>query len=118
MRQMWIEFLKENPDLKTTSLRRNNRGPVLSFSSFRNVFNSELKEMLSFRKVRQDTCQTSDNNSNKLKEQMKKTGWHRSKDEICWLRNQRQSHLRESEARFTSLKYDITILATKVQRTG
>ena len=93
MRQMWIEFLKENPDLKTTSLRRNNRGPVLSFSSFRNVFNSELKEMLSFRKVRQDTCQTCDNNSNKLKEQMKKTGRHRSKDEICRLRNQCQSHL-------------------------
>ncbi|HAS44388.1 MAG TPA: hypothetical protein DCS93_28175, partial [Microscillaceae bacterium] len=115
MRQMWSEFLKENPDLKTTSLRRNNKGPVLSFSSFRNIFNSELKEMLSFRKARQDTCQTCDNNSNKLKEQMKKTGRHRSEDEICRLRNQRQSHLRESEARFASLKYDVTILATKVQ---
>ena len=49
---------------------------------------------------------------------MKKTGRHGSKDEICWLRNQCQSHLRESEARFASLKYDITILATKLQRTG
>ena len=28
MRQMWSEFLKENPVLKTTSLRRNNNGPV------------------------------------------------------------------------------------------
>ena len=118
MRQMWTEFLKGNPDLKTTSLRWNNRGPVLSFSSFRNIFNSKLKDMLSFRKARQDTCQTCDNNSNKLKEQMKKSGQHRSEDEICRLRNQRQSHLRESEARFASLKYDITILATKVQRTG
>lgn len=116
MRQMWSEFLKENPDLKTTSLRRNNKGPVLSFSSFRNIFNSELKEILSFRKARQDTCQTCDNYSNKLKEQMKKTGRHRSEDEICRLRNQRQSHLRESEVRFASLKYDVTILATKVQQ--
>ena len=116
MCQMWSEFLKENPDLKTTSLRRNNKGPVLSFSSFRNIFNSKLKEMLSLRKARQDTCQTCDNYSNKLKEQMKKTGRHRSEDEICRLRNQRQSHLRESEARFASLKYDVTILATKVQQ--
>ena len=46
MRQMWCEFLKENPDLKTTSLTRNNKGPVLSFSSFRNIFNTELKEVL------------------------------------------------------------------------
>ena len=115
MRQMWTEFLKGNPDLKTTSLRRNNRGPVLSFSSFRNIFNSELKDMLSFRKARQDTCQTCDNNSNKLKEQMKKTGRHRSEDEICRLRNQRQSHLRESKARFASFNYNVTILARKVQ---
>ena len=46
MRQMWCEFLKENPDLKTTSFTRNNKGPVLSFSSFRNIFNTELKEVL------------------------------------------------------------------------
>jgi len=72
--------------------------------------------MLSFRKARQDTCQTWDNYSNKLKEQMKKPGWHRSEDEICRLRNQRQSHLRESETRFTPLKYDVNILATKVQQ--
>ena len=116
MCQMWSKFLKENPDLKTTSLRRNNKGPVLSFSSFRNIFNSKLKEVLSFRKARQDTCQTCNNIFNKLKEQMKKTGRHRSEDEICRLRNQRQSHLRESEARFASLKYDVTILATKVQQ--
>ena len=114
MRQMWCQFLKENPDLKTTSLKRNNKGPVLSFSSFRNIFNTELKEMLSFRKARQDTCQTCDSNFNKLREQMKKTGRYRSENEICRLRNQRQSHLRESEARFASLKYDVTILATKV----
>jgi len=116
MRQIWSEFFNENLDLKTTSLRRNNKGPVLSFSSFRNIFNSELKEMLSFRKARQDTCQICDNNSNKLKEQLRKTWRQRSEDEICRLRTQRQSHLRESEARFASLKYDVTILATEVQQ--
>ena len=52
MRQMWSRFLTENPDLKTTSLRRQNKGFVLSFSSFRNIFNSELKEMPSLRKAR------------------------------------------------------------------
>ena len=72
--------------------------------------------MLSFRKARQDTCQTCDNYSNKLKEEIRETGRHRSEDEICRLRNQRQSHLRENEARFASLKYDVTILATKVQQ--
>ena len=114
MRQMWSEFLRKNATLKTTSLRQNNKGPVLSFSAFRKIFNCELKEVLSFRKARQDTCQTCDSNINKLNEEMKKTGQHRSEDEISRLRNERQSHLRQGDVRFASLKYDVTILATKV----
>ena len=47
---------------------------------------------------------------------MKKTGQRRAEDEICRLRNQHQSHVRESEARFASLKYDVTSLATKFNR--
>lgn len=115
MRQMWSKFLTENPNLKTTSLKRNNKGPVLSFSAFRNIFNSELKEMLSFRKSKLDTCQTCDKITSNLNIEKKKTGHRRSEDEISRLRNERQSHLRESETRFASLKYDVTILATKVE---
>ena len=44
---------------------------------------------------------------------MDKTGGHSFEDEICRLGNQHPSHFRESEARFASLKYDVTILATK-----
>lgn len=46
MRQMWAEFVREHPHLRTTSLRRRNKGPVISFSAFRNLFNSELKDVL------------------------------------------------------------------------
>lgn len=52
---------------------------------------------------------------NNLNIEKKKTGHHRSEDEISRLRNERHSHLRESETRFASLKYDVTILATKVE---
>ena len=115
MRQMWSEFLAENPNLRTTGLRRRNRGPVLSFSAFRNIYNNELKELLGFRKSRLDTCQTCDNIENRLHEQRKKTGSHRSEEEILRLRNESLSHLIESEARFASLKYDVTFLAKRVQ---
>ena len=57
MRRMWSEFVREHPHLKTTSLRQKNKGPVISFSAFRNLFNNELKDVLSFRKPRLDTCQ-------------------------------------------------------------
>ena len=35
----------------TTSLKNKNKGPVISFSTFRNIFNRELKDVLSFRKL-------------------------------------------------------------------
>ena len=52
-----LNFLTENPSLKTTNLSQENKIAVLSFSSFKKIFNSELKEMLSFKKSRQDICQ-------------------------------------------------------------
>jgi len=33
MRQMWSEFVREHPNLTTTSLKNKNSGPVISFSN-------------------------------------------------------------------------------------
>ena len=41
MRKMWSEYIREHPDVKTTRLKRKNKGPVISFSTFRNIFNTE-----------------------------------------------------------------------------
>ena len=60
MRKMWSEYICEHPNVKTTRLKRKNKGPVISFSTFRNIFNAKLKDVLSFRKCRVDTCQVCD----------------------------------------------------------
>ena len=112
MRQMWSQFVLENPNLKTTSLSRKNKGPVISFSSFRNIFNNNLKGRLSFRKSRQDTCQRCDETRNKLSKLMSQESSHGT--EIAQLTTERDTHQIESEIRFASLRYDVTILATKV----
>lgn len=118
MRQMWSQFLVQNPNLKTTSLRRKNKGPVISFSSFRNIFNSKLKDRLSFRKPRQDTCQRCDQitcKMTKIRSQGRShDSLHMENNEIAELTTERDSHLKESEIRFASLRYDVTILASKV----
>ena len=50
MKKMWREFVSKNPDLKTTSLRRKNKGHLLliSFLTFRNFFIQELRDLFSF----------------------------------------------------------------------
>ena len=118
MRQMWLEFTSKNPDLKT-SLKRKNRGQVISYSAFRSLFNKELSDLLSFRKARQDTCQVCDQINNRLAKliaarKKSRKNAHSYDDEICELKAQRLSHQRESEVRFASLKYDVNILSSKV----
>jgi len=115
MRRMWTKFIREHPDIKTTSLKRKNKGPAISFSAFRNVFNTELKDILSFRKSRVDTCQVCDKSDNRLKYLTSLQNRSDSQDqEISNLVDFKKSHIRESEARFASLKYDVTVLASKV----
>lgn len=115
MRTMWSEFVHEHPHFKTTSLRKINNGPVVSFSAFRNLFNNELKDVLSFRKSRVDTCQECDKYMSRL-DYLRSLSNPSSnqRDEIHDLTACRSSHLRESEIRFASLRYDVTILTAKV----
>ena len=115
MRRMWSEFVREHPHLKTTSLRQKNKGPVISFSAFRNLFNNELKDVLSFRKPRLDTCQVCDKTKNRLDYlvSLRNRSTNQEK-ELRDLSTYKNSHLRESEVRFASLKYDITVLASRV----
>ena len=115
MRQMWSQFVREHPHVKTTSLKNKNKGPVISFSTFRNIFNRELKDVLSFRKFRVDTCQECDKSKNRLdKLRSLNNRSSRQDDEIRDLITHRSLHLRESEVRFASLRYDVTVLAAKV----
>ena len=44
--------LCKHPNLITTSFKNKNSGSVIGFSIFRNIFNRELKDTLSFRKFR------------------------------------------------------------------
>ena len=120
MRQMWSQFVREHPHLMTTSLKNKNKGPVISFSTFRNIFNRELKEVLSFREFRVDTCQECDKGKNRL-DKLRSLN-NRSSKQDNEIRELTPSeaytfgslHLRESEVRFASLRYDVTVLAAKV----
>ena len=115
MRQMWSEFVCEHPHLRTTRLKSRNKGPVISFSAFRNLFNSELKDVLSFRKPRLDTCQVCDKTKNRLDYLTSLNNRTSNQDsELRDLASFKKTHLRESEVRFASLKYDVTVLASKV----
>ena len=108
MRQMWVEFVRRNPELRTTRSRHKNKGPVISYSCFRNIFYQDLRKSLSFRKPRVDTCQTCDQTKKKI-------------DSASGLEKQqlmikKLTHLRESEARYASMKYDIEVMSTKKTR--
>ena len=118
MKKMWREFVSKNPDLKTTSLRRKNEGQVISFSTFRNLFIQELRDLFSFGKARQDTCQTCEKLENGLKGlkiEKKRTGNKAIDVQISKLLAEKAWHKRESEVRFASLKYDFNVLASKLE---
>ena len=115
MHQMWSEFIREHPHLKTTSLKNKTNGPVISLSTLRNIFNGELKDALSFRKLRVDTCQECEKFNNRL-DNLRSLNNQSSKqdDKMRDLLTHRSLHLREREVRFASLRYDVTVLAAKV----
>jgi len=112
MRGLWKEFVAKNPDFKTNRSRFKNKGPVISFSTFRNIFNENLRDMLGFRKARVDTCQYCDETERTMKTIISEidNGNVTRADNLKRLQRDYNAHLRESETRFASLKYDMTIL--------
>ena len=115
MRKMWRDFCKNHPRLKTNRLRLKNKGPVISFSTFRNIFHRELGDILSFRKARVDTCQKCDkmqNSINFITSEIK-SGNVRRADELQQLKMELEAHLREAEVRFAAQKYDMFVLSKK-----
>lgn len=56
MCKMWREFVKVNLNFKINYLGLKNKGFVISFFIFRNIFNEDLGDLFSFRKVRVDIC--------------------------------------------------------------
>ena len=57
MKRVFRDFVTENPNFKSTHSPLRNKGPVISFSTFRNIFHEDLSDLFSFRKARVDTCQ-------------------------------------------------------------
>ena len=116
MKEMWRDFVSKNPGFKTNRSKLQNKGPVISFSTFRNIFNENLRDLLSFRKAREDTCQYCDEIRNKIKcilSAQKEHGGVTNTSELQQLREKLQQHRRESEIRFASLKYDVNILSKR-----
>ena len=113
MKKMWREFVSKNPDLKTTSLRRKNKGHVISFSTFRNLFIQELRDLFSFRKARQDD--KPETGLKGLENEKKRTGNKAIDVQISKLLAEKALLKRESEVRFASLKYDFNVLASRLE---
>ena len=115
MRKMWRDFVAKNPDFKTNRSQIKNRGPVISFSSFRNIFNLNLRDMLSFRKARIDTCQYCDQMENQINTLCLeiKNGIAERVSDLERLRQEHDAHKLESETRFASQKYDMVVLSKR-----
>ena len=112
MRAMWKDFLRQYPDFTSTRLPVKNKGPVISFSSFREIFQQDLSKKLGFRKPREDTCQTCDRNLNAMRRITQESSDNENQ-ELEIIEAQHEQHLKESESRYAALKYDMFVLSRK-----
>ena len=88
---------------------------MISFSTFRNIFQQNLRDTLSFRKARMDSCQYCDKAQNvitQISSEIKRGNLRRA-GEMERLKTELELHLKESEVRFASLKYDMLVLSKK-----
>ena len=101
MKRMWQDFCKKHPHFKVNHSKIRNKGPVISFSTVR--------------KARMDTCQYCDKTRNIITQISSeiKTGNLRRAGEMERLKAELKLHLKESEVRFASLKYDMLVLSKK-----
>ncbi len=109
---MWESFHAEYPQLKTTSSRVKNKGPVISFCKLRNIFDENLQDILSFRKAGVNTCQYCDEKQNKINQISSaiKSGNLRWVKERHHLQKELEANFTEGEIRFA---YDKLVLAKK-----
>lgn len=115
MRRMWEHFCAKHPNFKANRSKKRNKGPVVSMSTFRNIFQQNLRDTLSFRKARTDSCQYCDATQNVITQISSeiKGGNLRRAGEMRRLKANLELHLKESEVRFASLKYDMLVLSKK-----
>ena len=115
MKRMWQDFCKKHPHFKANRSKIRNKGPVISFSTFRNIFQQNIRDTLSFRKARMDSCQYCDKTQNIITQISSeiKGGNLRRAGEMERLKTELELHLKESEVRFASLKYDMLVLSKK-----
>ena len=113
MRKIWGDFVTENPNSKSTRSPWRNTGPVISFSTFRNIFQKDLSDLFSFRKARVDTCQFCDETINKINILSQSQGDQRWRLELTELREAHSAHCKESEVRFASMIYDMNVLSNR-----
>ena len=115
MRKTWCDFVAKNPNFKTNRSQIKNRGPVISFSTFRNIYNRNLRDMFSFRKARMDTCQYCDQMENEIKTMCSeiRNGNTEPTNDLERLQQEHDAHRLESETRFASQKYDMVVLSRR-----
>ena len=115
MRRMWGQFTRQHPNFTSTRLGKKNKGPVISFTTFRNVFNEDLGSRLGFRKPREDTCQVCDKTLNTIGRMTNGAAEDgaSNEEELQRIRKERQNHLIEGERRYAALKYDMFVLSKK-----
>ena len=115
LRRMWQHFCAKHPNFKANCSKKRNKGPVVSISTFRNIFQQNLRDTLSFRKARTDSCQYCDATQNVITQISSeiKGGNLRRAGEMRRLKANLELHLKESEVRFASLKYDMLVLSKK-----
>ena len=130
MRKMWRDFCAKHPNFKANRSKIRNKGPVVSISTFRNIFQQNLRDTFSFLacvasvsvqfgskelQARVDSCQYCDATQNVITQISSEIegGNLRRAGEMRRLRANLELHLKESEVRFASLKYDMLVLSKK-----
>ena len=112
---MWQHFCPKHPNFKANRSKIRNKGPVVSISTFRNIFQQDLRDILSFCKARTDSCQYCDATQNVIiqtSSEMKEENL-RIAGEIWQLKANLELRCKESEVRFASLKYEMLVLSEK-----